>query len=212
MQFNADAFNRMLGDIGQKVLWKRAYACPCINQNSGAAKPGCPVCLGKGRIWDAPVQCLAGVGGAKAQRKFAQLGVWLDGDTTVTVASDQPIYAIGQYDRVVLSNATLPFSQDLVHGAPNEKLNFGVASIIRVFWLNVNGTQIVPGGIPKVNADGTLTFPTGSAPPAGQTYSITGTRQAEYYCYTSLPTNRNDFGGVQLPRVVLLRNFDLFGR
>ena len=99
----------------------------------------------------------------------------------------------------------------LVHGLADRTLHT-VATVDRVFWLNADGTEVVEGGIPVAADDGTLTWPNGGEPSPGATYSMSGTNQAEYFCYMDLPRNRNAFHGLKLPRTVLLRNFDLYGR
>jgi hypothetical protein len=157
---------------------------------------------------------MAGVSGQKARMQYAQLGLWQAGDVVVSIPSDSAMYGIGQWDRVVFLNAELPFSLKLMRSAPDEILLYtAVAAIDRVFWLNPLSTAIVEGGIPTVGADGSLTWPTGQqAPPANQQYTITGSRQAEYWVPFDMAQNRNESGGIPLPRRILLRVFDLANR
>lgn len=212
MHLNPKAFDGWLaGNIGQSFTWRKAYRCPCVNPNSGAAKPGCPICHGKAWTWVAAVPGPAGMSGQQTQLRWAQMGMWQDGDAVVTIPESSPLYEMGQFDRVIMLNSTDYFSLPLVHGVPNEVLREPIEKITRVFWLDPTGTTIIEGGIPTVNADGTLTWAT-SAPPAGVTYSITGTRYSEYYCWGPYPSDRNEHFGARLPKRVVLRRFDLFGR
>jgi hypothetical protein len=206
----AESFNDLLDDLGQRFVWRRSYACPCINAASGAAKPSCPLCSGKGRQWADGIEGKAGIGGQRARREFAQMGVYQAGDVVLTIPSDSALYEMGPFDRVLMVDATLPFSLSLKRGQ-NDKLHFPVERIIRVFWLNPAGDATVDGGIPVVAADGSLTWTSGE-PPSGSTYSVTGRKHAEYYVYPELPSNRNEHSGESLPRKVMLRGFDLFGR
>lgn len=210
MQLNPGAFNAFLAGIGQQVKWRRSYACPCITKNSGAAKPNCPLCSGKGRIWDAAVDGVVGIAGQKTQLQWAQFGMWENGDAVLTVPENSPVYNAGQFDRIQMMNSTDPFSLSLTRGQ-NDKLRMPVEAVNRVFWLNPAGTAIVEGGLPTVAADGTLTWAAGEPPP-GVTYSINGTRYSEYFIFQNYLSDRNEHSGARLPKRVVARSFDLFGR
>ena len=196
--------------MGQTVQWRQAYSCPCVNPNSGAAKPNCPICLGKGKAWDAAQSSVIGISGQKAQQQWAQIGMYEQGDVVVSIPSDSPCYSMGQFDRVLLSNNTQRFSIPLVRGN-NDVLRFTYESITAVFWLDPSGAFIIQGGIPTVDVNGNLTWASG-APASGATYTIEGTRFLEYYCYGDFPNARGFFQGETLPRKAILRRFDLFGR
>lgn len=211
MRLSPTAFNSFLAGIGQKYLWSRSYACPCINPQSGAAKPSCPLCGGRGRQWLASVAGVAGMAGAKTQREWQQFGVYENGDVVVTIGSDTAMYTMGQFDRVRALNATNQFSVVLTHGAVVERLLMTVNKINDVFWLDPTGTTVIHGGIPAVNPDGTLTWSTGE-PPAATQYTISGSKYLEYFCYRDFPSNRNEHSGAPLPKRVVLRDFDLFNR
>ena len=209
MKLSSVAFNRHLAHMGQSVQWRRSFACPCTNPHSGAAKPGCPVCGGKGRAWHAAVNCTAAVCSQKAQLEWAKFGQYESGDTVLSLASDSVIYDMSQFDRVVLLNSTDRFSMPLVRGN-TDKLRFSAQSISRVFWLDANNA-IVDGGIPEVGADGALTWLAGE-PAIGTTYTIEGQRMPEYFCWGQIPSDRGIHQGAQLPRKAILRKFDLFGK
>lgn len=196
--------------MGQQFKYRKSFHCPCVNPRSGQATPGCPQCGGKGRMWIAPVPAIAGVASASVQQQWAQFGMWQDGDAVLSIGSDSPMYGMAQFDRVTMLNNTSVFSLVLTRGGVNERLFDPVETVTRVFWLDAN-KAIVEGGIPSVAADGALTW-TAGAPPAGTQYSITGTRYAEYFCYGGFPSNRGEHQGALLPKRVVLRRFDLYGR
>lgn len=216
MQFSPDAFNRFLGpngNIGQEYAWFQSFACPCVDPHSGAGKQNCPLCFGKGRQYSKPINGVAGIAGQRAQREWAQFGVYESGDLVVTIPSASPVYGMGAFDRVTALNATEVFSLVLISGeASLEKIYTPVQSISRVFWLTTDGTAVVEGGIPAVNVDGTLSWPNGGQPPEGAQYTVTGVKLLDYYCWGMFPSNRNFQQGLQLPRKVVLRNYDLFSR
>lgn len=208
MQLNPDAFNAFLAHIGQQFDWRRAYACPCVTPHSGAASPSCPHCRGKGRIWSITVQGMAGISGAKVQREWANFGVWESGDVVLSLPSDSPLYAMGQYDRVVLVNSSSPFNLVLREG---ERLPRVAQAIERVFWIDGAGA-IVEGAIPQVGEGGALSWPGGDGPPRAASYTICGRAHQEYYCWGEYPQDRAHHSGLPLPRRVVLRKFDLYGR
>lgn len=211
MRFNAQAFNTHLDNLGEYFLWRRSAACPCINPASGSPKAGCPHCFGKGRIWGEAIKAKAGIASQKTQLEWAKFGQWESGDLVLSIPENSPLYDIAQFDRVVATTSSDTFSIPLVRGAVNERIPGQIKEISRVFWFNQVG-NIVEGGIPTVGANGVLSWPGGGSPPAGTTYSVTGERYNEYYCFGAFSNDRMKHGGMRLPRRMVLRAFDLFGR
>lgn len=210
MQLNPKAFNAHLAAIGQQVTWRRSHACPCVNPNSGASTPGCPICGGRGRFWDPEVASVIGIASQGVQKRWAQMGRYEAGDAVVAIPENSPAYDAGQFDRVAMLNSTDRFSVPLTRGADDERLFFRIANIDRVFWLTNGGAPIVDGGIPTVDAQGVLTWVTG-APPAGIQYTVEGSKNSEYFVFDTMPSDRNEHSGARLPRKAVLRNFDLMG-
>lgn len=208
MKLSPESFNKFLGFVGQTFSWRKSYICPCVTAATNAPVPSCPHCLGKGFLWTSAVEGVAGVPSQKVQREFAKLGQWESGDMLLTVGSDSPLYAIGERDRVTMLDGDDPFSINLRYGY-NDKLPWQVKTITRVIW--ISGVDLVEGGIPTQQTDGTLLFTTG-APPAGSAYSVTGTKYSEYFVFQDFPSDRNHHFGATLPKRVQLRRFDLFGR
>lgn len=209
MLLNPLQFNAFLARMGQNFGWRKSYACPCLNPNSGAALPTCPLCGGKGRAWDDPVEGVAGISGQQLQLRWAKMGLYEPGDVVLTLPSDSPIYDMGEFDRVAMLDSSAPFSDKFIRGR-DDVLRYPNVSIERVFWL-VDG-EVVEGGIPDVGDDGVPAWLSGGEPPPGMVYSITGRRRPEYFCWGPLPQDRAHHGGRDLPRKVVLRAFDLFGR
>lgn len=233
MRLSPDAFNTFLAGIGQQYSWRKSFACPCTNPNSGASRPDCPNCHGKGRFWAAGQPGVTGVASAKVQKNWAQSGRYETGDSVLVVPSDTPLYHAGQFDRVLLLNASDEFSITMVRG-DNDVFPFPIASIKRVFWLDAE-SQIVDGVIPTVDADGTMSWLTninrafagldGSLlfstsplpgepidPPEGVQYSVTGVKLLEYFIFDTMPSNRGEHSGAALPKNIVARRFDTFGR
>lgn len=213
MRFNAAAFDRHLANIGQQVDWRRSYACACVDPRSGAPDPKHALCAGKGRIWDPPIQTVTGIARQETVAEWAQSGLWESGDMVLSIPQASPLWNAGQFDRVTMLNSEDVFSQPFIRGAPTERVLFRPASVQRCFWLNpANRSEIIDGGLPVIDADGRLSWPNGGEPPAGITYSLTGTKFDEYYIFGQFPSDRNQHSGMRLPKRVVARKFDLFGR
>lgn len=212
MRLQPEKFNRLLnGDVGQDFMWRCRYACPCVNPNSGAAKPACPLCYGIGHQWDAEVAGRAGKTNQTNKAGFANFGTWESGDAVLTIPSNAPFYGARQFDRFRSLEATVGFSENFIRGV-RDRIFGTVKSISRVFWLTPDGTQNVVGDLPTVGPDGTLSWAEGAnAPPAGVTYSASGEKYLEWYAYLDLPIDRNS-GVSGLPRKLPVRLIDLLLR
>jgi hypothetical protein len=215
MRLNPSAFNAFLsGNIGQDVLWRPNTMCPCVNPASGAANKKCPRCAGKGRLWSTGVPAKVGVQRQAINEKRAQAFNWEMGDAMLSVDESSPMYDAGQFDRITMLNSIDRFSLVLTRGAPTERLYMQVVSVDRVYWYTGPGGtgSLVDGGAPTIDpADGSLTWGVG-APPAGAQYSITGTRYSEYFVYLDLPSDRNEHFGARLPKRIICKRFEVFGR
>jgi len=207
MELDPDSFNAHLDHMGQTVKWRRAHACPCVSPKSGAANPACPTCRGKGYFWDAPVAGVVGFSGQKVQMAWAQYGRWQSGDIVLSIPSDSPVYAVGMFDRVTMAQGSTPFTAVVM---PGETLKFPVLSIARAFVLEGGAPKDVP--LPGVDGNGELVWPPGVKPHDGAQLSLSGRRSPEYFCFGEYPQDRAFHHGAALPRRVVLRKFDLFGR
>lgn len=214
MRFNPTAFNRHLVNIGQRMLWRRSYACACANPLTGAADPKHALCGGKGRIWDDPVETICGVSKQAVTAEMVDAGVYDSGDMTMSVPENSPMWeSAGRFDRVTLLNSTDVFSQPLMRGGPMpERLLFSVEKLTRCFTLDPVTRGIVENALPSIDTDGMIVFAPGDEPPLGASYSLTGTKFDDYYIFDQLPSDRNEHSGMRLPKRVQLRKWDLFGR
>lgn len=211
MELNPAAFNDFIDGIGETFLWRPSFACACLNPSSGAPKANCPVCGGMGRIWSAAVSGTCGVCSSGTQLQWAKMGQYEAGDLVLIIAENSPIYEISQFDRLVTTSSTDNFSMPLVRGAPTERVYGSVKEFTRVFWFD-DQFAIVEGAMPVIDAQGRLSWPNGGAPPAGKAYSLTGVRNTEYFCFGQYSSDRMKHHGARLPRKMVMRRFDLFGR
>lgn len=208
MYLNPTHFNRFLNKMGQDVLWRQAVACPCRNQHSGAASLNCPVCRGKGFSWQDPVPALVALTGQKVNQEWAKFGMWENGDVVVSIPSDSPCYRLADFDRVVFTDSTEPFSFTRVRGR-EPALMLDIASLDGVYL--IQDGDLVLTDTPTL-VDGVPTWPDGEGPTTGQQYTIMGRKHPEYYVFQDFPQDRAHHHGRDLPRRVVLRKIDLLGR
>ncbi len=214
MQLNPGHFNRFLNGLGQHTQWRAAIDCPCRNPHSGAADQACQLCRGAGQAWSAPVAGIVALSGQKSQREWAAFGLWESGDLVVTIPSDSPLYALGEFDRVTFTDSSEPFSLTQVRGKSGP-LAFPVRHLERcvVRAIDDDGVMtLVDLPVPALDTSNQPVWPAGQGPDPLQTYSLSGRKFPEYYAYGNFPQDRAHHQGLDLPRKVVLRRFDLFGR
>lgn len=211
MQLNPAAFNALLASEGQQFDWRKGYACPCINPATGSPNPRCATCHGLGRFWDAPIRGIAGVGSRDVMQPFAMFGNWDSGDIMLSIGSDSPLYAVGMMDRVTSVNRTEPFSANLIAGV-NTLSRYRIQSVDAAYWAQPGGAVTLLSPAPSVDATGAIVYDPAAVPPNGSTVSLTGRRYPEFFVYMDIPMDRPHQSGSALPRRVVLRRFDLFGR
>lgn len=212
MQLNPASFDAFLLGIGQQLEWRRSYACACVSPVSGQPDPKHQLCAGKGRIWHPAVSTVVGVASQKIMAEWMQSGMYETGDMVLSIPQTSPVYDAGQFDRIVLKNSTDVFSMPMTRGAPNERLLFPVKNIRRVFWLHPTTRLEFEGGIPDVSDNGVLTWRNGGEPPDGVVYSLTGEKYDEYFIFQNFLSDRGMHQGARLPKRVVARKWDLFGR
>lgn len=213
MQLDPARFNRLLKDMGQRCLWRRAHLCPCRDAFSGAANPACPNCHGVGTFWEAPIAAWTGLTGMRTAREWAGFGMWESGDEVLSVPSDSPLYEAGENDQVVMINSEDPYTATFERGAADERLPPYMVRIEAVHTLEEGA--IAPRAIPKLAdmaAGGSPIWPMGDAPEEGQQYSLRGKRRPVFFVFKNLPQDRAHHSGRTLPRRIAARRFDLFGR
>jgi hypothetical protein len=213
MRLNPAAFDRHLTSIGQQARWSRSYACPCVNPTSGSPDPKHALCGGKGRIWDQPLDTVVGVASQKVQAQWAQMGMYEAGDMVLSVPQSSAMWdEVSQFDRILMLNSNDVFSQPFTRGAPTERILFKPEKMTRCFWLHPQTGAIVDGKLPVFDENGRPSWPAGGEPPPGVKYSLTGFKFSEYWVWGGFPSDRNEHSGARLPKRVVARKWDLFGR
>jgi len=212
MPLSPALFNRQLRQMGQSVTWRRAALCPCRDTYSGQAAMGCPSCDGVGVTWEAPVPAWTGVVSQRVARAWGGFSAWESGDEALSIPSASPLYRLGENDRVLMQDSSEPFQTVMVRDG-TERLRWPVVELDRCFWLRPGDQAQVEGDLPDVAEDGRLSWPNlMRAPDPGVQFSLRGRRLLEFFIFQELPQDRAHIGGLALPRRVVARRFDLFGR
>lgn len=217
ISLSPERFNKLISNLGQTVIRRKAVACPCRDEYSNAALQGCPVCHGKGIYWTLGTTSYIGVSGMQVQRHWAQFGSYEQGDVVVTVPSDADTYLLSEYDRVLFTDSTQGFTQIFRKGVDDNPIPFAIQSVEAITWLEPDPiteieTVVTADPTPVLDTDNTLDWDGCDEPPSGQ-YTLTGRRYAEYFVAPgALVQIRQHHFGADLPHKVVLRRWELFGR
>ena len=120
---NGVNFDRLLtGPLSSEVIWERCFKCPCVT-SEGIPTRSCPVCSGKGQVWDqpsTPFRC--GVTGLTAralagiQQRF---GPGTTGDASLSLPGCAPCWpVVKDGDRFTVIGALAPVEWSLAPGRP----------------------------------------------------------------------------------------------
>ncbi len=201
----------MLGEMGQQVLWRPATLCPCQAEYSSSPDVNCPNCHGRGVVWGKAIPAHTGTAGQSTSRKYASYGRFEDGDVVWTIPSNSPMWDCGEFDRVIMTQSSLPFSRNLTRDG-TEKVSLSVISVDRCVWRRPGDNLLIDAGLPRIDPDTNEVswVDQGSAPDPGAQYSISGRYRPEYFIFGSLPRDRAHYQGLDRPRLVIARKFELF--
>lgn len=206
MRLSPAKFNQFLSGIGQDIAWRQARDCPCIQPHTGSPDPSCLHCDGIGHLWAEPVVTVAGVVSRDLAREFAPMAPIESGDIMLVLPSNQACYAMAEFDRVVMLDNAERFSLGRVRGR-SERFRFDPLTVDLVEWID---NDVVVSAVPDSFSRDGVVFATGG-PPHGVSYSVSGTRRPEFYCYLNLPISRPHQRGDALPKRVVMRRIDLLG-
>lgn len=132
-QLRAESFEDLINRRGRVVRWEEAMLCSCQSVQSGQANYNCKACHGTGRIYEAPIEGKAVVSDISASKQYANnIGVFQVGDALMSVPYRfpktnklgyntgefdlNPMYDIGDFDRVTLLDDFYKTSEVLVRG------------------------------------------------------------------------------------------------
>lgn len=146
----------LTGPLSSRVVWERAYPCPCVDSD-GSAERKCGVCGGTGRYFDhVSDEFRCGITGlsAKALAGIQQrLGPGMVGDGMASVPGCAPCWDdIAEGDRLVVLDALDPLKWVLTPGNP-VRLPMG-SEILRARVRANDGLSVVEVDPPLTDAGG----------------------------------------------------------
>jgi hypothetical protein len=229
-RINNKLFTDMVAGRGMPVMWERAQKCTCWDEYSGQPNNECKACGGFGYVYDEPVfenQVL--IMSLVNNKEFTPIGEYKLGDGIMTIPAtkkhvdsvskiitypENPLYYIGEWDRVTLLYTEYRTDETLVRGLPlygrdaDTLRNVNVTKIIKVLHADPD-----TGVITLYNKDTDYTVDDNkitwiSGPEVGTRYSVMYLYHPVYIVYTQLPQSR-DQDGQNLPKKVVLRFKDV---
>lgn len=231
-QMHAASFETMIFRRGRQVKWREATMCSCWREESGQPLYTCQACKGLGFIYGTPVISIALVTNLSVGKDFSQTVGGLEfGDATLTVPAklpqplpngefsrervdfvDNPMYDIGLFDLVALTDDEIKFSEVLVRGTsvggrlPDTLSQDEITRIKTVQKSDPTTgtiTKYVQGTDFQLNGN-TIQWIGTNAPALGEAYSVTYFHHPTYYVFTELPKPRYQDGQF-MPRSVAIR-------
>lgn len=138
VDFDRDAFTRMLADKGYSVLWERATWCP--NRPAGMLKPRdhditCSICDGTGFLYYAAETTPMLMTGMTMQQSFNAYGRWDAGQQMVTALPEKRLF---YWDRLTLQNGITRFFEMTTRqpDTNEDRLKYAPLGIEHVSWVD----------------------------------------------------------------------------
>lgn len=182
VDFDRDAFTRLLHDKGYAVTWEKAVPCP--NVMSVGLTPRdhpatCPFCDGREFLYVSPQETRMLMQGIKLDQAFYAYGSWNMGSMMVTAL---PEFRLSYYDRLTLTNGVSRFAERVMRqpNATTDKLKYTPLTIEYVAWVNRSKALVeFVDGTNFQAVDGDLEWLTGAPDPESY-YTISYTYRPRY--------------------------------
>jgi len=169
VDFNPADFERLVGEKGYEVIWKKHCYCPCRRDTTGQSKIICPLCGGRGDIYFDPLPIRGIVIGAvQAVEQLKVPGRWERGTATITVSGK---HQISFYDQIILQESTTAFSELVRHHDDRpDKLNYHG---LEVEFARTESTVFDPSLDMGLDGDGNIVWQVGRPKPDdGETFVV----------------------------------------
>jgi hypothetical protein len=223
-------FEDMIDRRGRAVKWQEAITCSCLNLDSGQPSYSCAACHGKGFVYKNSIIAKAMVTSVTLNKDWQDMaGLFEVGDAVMTVPKrtpkrlsngvmtgqfdDNPLFYVGMYDKVTLTDDEYKTSEVLVKAVPIGKrvadtlLNEDVTRVQSVVKFDaVTGAETPYSlGTDYQMQDNLVDWlPGGNSPADGEQYSVTYFHRPTYVVIATLPKPRHQ-DGQDFPRYVALR-------
>lgn len=229
---HAPKFEDMIRRRGRIVKWQEAIMCSCWNLDSGQPNYGCQSCKGLGYTYAPPIEDVALVTSVTHSKNYeAMAGVFEIGDAVMTIGfrvpvfnkqtglvnttvqgRENPLFHVGMYDLITLTDDVYKTSEILVKGTPiysrpaDTLLNEDVVKVKSIRQSNpeTGELKVFEEGIDFVAVTNRIQWLEREAPEEGTQYSVQYTHMPMFTVTTTLPTQRYQ-DKQDLPRNVALR-------
>lgn len=193
VEFDVDAFDKLLESHGYLVTWEKSAYCP--NRPSGAISPlahdvNCTVCDGTNFVFYNPCDTQMLVQGVRLSQQYYMQGRWDPGSVLVTA---RPGDALDYWDRITLRNGFGRFRELVrrgVDGGDVDPLKYAPLELEYVSWVNRSKAQVrftIDEDVSLQN--GALTWGA-SRPDAGSYFTVSYTYRPRYVIQDLLHQHR----------------------
>lgn len=121
LEFDTKDMKRFINDRGIKVLWERAYFCPCLNPDTGHPRVDCPRCHGKGIAYLPAKETIMAIQSQEKGTNQLDIGIL---DTGTAIGTTQLEKRISYRDRFTVPEVLMP--QSLVYFVSKERIKKGI--------------------------------------------------------------------------------------
>lgn len=222
-----EAFERLIGVVGVRLLWLKSHVCPCTigGPIAGSPDPECATCHGRGVFWDQPVGPWMGLitfmhmapspdePGASAHTSF---GNAIRGEPTLTIpeaagavwgdASIDDAYV--EVDAMTRLAANLQVGG--IQAIPYQHgLSVPASGAVRIYDQATHRSVSVDG---YTVSNGVVSLP--DSYPEGQTFTVEFYANPVYIAYRKAGATPHirPFGQIELPRRFRLQPLDMWTR
>lgn len=121
VEFDIPGMIRFIEDRGIKVLWERAYFCPCLNPDTGHPRMDCPRCHGKGIAYLPPKETIMAIQSQEKGINNIEIGLLESGTAIGTTRLE---HRISYRDRFTVPEVLMP--QSMVYFVSDTRIKKGI--------------------------------------------------------------------------------------
>lgn len=121
VEFDIPSMIRFIEDRGIKVLWERAYFCPCLNPDTGFPRMDCPRCHGKGIAYLPAKETIMAIQSQEKGINNIEIGLLESGTAIGTTRLE---HRISYRDRFTVPEVLMP--QSMVYHINESRIKKGI--------------------------------------------------------------------------------------
>jgi hypothetical protein len=209
--FRPQEFERVIGQHGKYVTWRKALLCPCENRDTGQPQVDCEDCDGSGYVYVDKHRIRAHmVSFDKTTKIYEKFGMWLEGNVQITVL---PQYRLGFRDSIEMEDALMSFNELLRKGnrrgrrskLPDgyDSARYRITTVTRLAYHSGDSFALLESGYHfEVSEEGWIKWlaPGNSAVSDGQTYSVLYDFHPVFQIISHPHATRDDVRGTKVPK------------